>query len=116
MSATTIQLDEPQEAQLADRDSLALVIDGIIMGSPATSVIWRRNGSMITTSDHFHVGGGEKFPYDDRTYCYDRKYRVALAVFGYQPGNYTYTVDNDITPTPVTSPVFQIKGIYKSIK
>ncbi len=117
ITSATIKLDEPQEAQFADRDSLSLVIDGMTIGSPATSVIWRRNGSMITTDDNFHVGGGEYVPYADASNCNWWTYRVALLVRGYQPGSYTYTADNNATPDPgLTSLVFNVQGKYKIIE
>ncbi len=116
ITSATIKLDEPQEAQLADRDSLSLVIDGLTIGSPVTSVIWRRNGSVIITDNNFHVGGGEYVPYDDAFDCNWRTYRVALLVRGYHPGNYTYTADNSDTQDPgLTSPVFNVQGKYKII-
>ncbi len=43
----TVQLDMDYPSQLADRDNLQLVIEGITTGGQATSVTWRRNNTMV---------------------------------------------------------------------
>ncbi len=45
--------------------------------------------------------------------CESHMYRVALLVNGRLPGDYTYTVSNANTPTPVLSPIFRIQGMHK---
>ncbi len=101
--------------RLLDRNDLHLVIDGITTGAQATSVTWRRNGSMISTGGGFFIGGGET-QHTGNPPCADQIYRVALQVDGYLPGSYTYTVDNDNTTDPgVTSPIFEIKGIIRRL-
>ncbi len=113
---TTIQLDPDDEAatQLADRDNLRLVIEGITTGSEATSVTWRRNNDIVDRytrpagGGSFFDGGGEDIVGTGP--CASQMYRVALLVTGRLPGTYTYTVSNANTPTPVTSPVFEVQG------
>ncbi len=110
-----IQLDLDDAPQLADRDNLQLVIEGITTGGQATSVTWRRNNVMIDRNTRL-AGGGSFFDGGGQTIvgtgsCEMRMYKVALAVIGRLPGSYTYTVSNADTPTPVTSPVFLIEGM-----
>ncbi len=106
-------------AELADRNNLELVIEGITTGGQATSVTWRRNNLIVDRhtrpagGGNFFDGGGETFVGTGP--CESRMYRVALLVGGYLPGTYTYTVNNTNTPTPVTSPVFTIEGNTVSI-
>ncbi len=109
-----IQLDPGSPPELADRDNLQLVINGITTGSQATSVTWRRNGDMVDRNTR-PVGGGSLFDGGGEAIvgtgpCESRMYRVALAVTGLFSGTYTYTVSNANTPTPVTSPVFEVQG------
>ncbi len=56
----------------------------------------------------FYDGGGEAIVGTGP--CASQMYRVALLVYGYLPGSYTYTVSNANTSTPVTSPVFTVQG------
>ena len=58
----------------------------------------------------FWDGGGETIV--GTRPCEMRMYRVALLVSGFQPGTYTYTVTNANTSTPVTSPIFAIRGMH----
>ncbi len=95
--------------RLLDRNDLELAIDGVTTGAQATSVTWRRNGSIITTGGGFFIGGGET-RHTGNPPCADQMYRVAIQMNGYLPGNYIYTVSNADTPTPVTSPVFEVQG------
>ncbi len=110
-----IQLDPDEPStQLADRDNLLLVIEGITTGSQASSVIWRRNNLIVDSNTrpasggYFFVGGGDTIVGTGP--CEMRMYRVALAVIGRLPGSYTYTVSNANTPT-LTSQVFLIEGM-----
>ncbi len=59
----------------------------------------------------FYDGGGETIVSTGS--CESHMYRVALIVIGRLPGEYTYTVSNANTPTPVTSPVFTVQGMHK---
>ncbi len=106
---------EPSISRLLDRNDLQLQIDGITTGAQATSVTWRRNGSMITTGGGFFIGGGET-RHTGSPPCADQMYRVAIQMNGYLPGSYEYTVDNANTTDPgVTSPVFEVQGMYLNI-
>ncbi len=110
----TIQLDLDSPPQLADRDNLQLVIEGITTGGQATSVTWRRNNVTVDRNTR-PAGGGLLYDGGGETVvgtgpCASRMYRVALLVTGRLPGSYTYTVSNANTPTPVTSPVFEVQG------
>ena len=97
--------------QLVNRNSLEVGIAGITTGARATSVTWRRNGSMITTGGGFFIGGGET-RHTGNPPCASQMYRVALHIAGYLPGNYTYTVDNAETRDPgVTSSFLEIQGL-----
>ncbi len=110
----TIQLDPDEQQQLADRDNLVLIIEGITTGGRPTSVTWRRNNVTVDRNTRpagggsFFDGGGEAIVGTGP--CESRMYRVALLVRGLLPGTYTYTVSNADTPTPVTSPVFEVQG------
>ncbi len=110
-----IQLDPDSPSQLADRDNLVLVIEGITTGGQATSVTWERNNAIVDRNTRlagggfFYDGGGETVVGTGP--CESRTYRVALLVTGRLPGTYTYNVSNANTPTPVTSPVFTIEGM-----
>ncbi len=112
-----IQLDPDSPPQLADRDNLVLVIEGLTTGSQATSVTWRRNNVIVDRNTRlagggsFYDGGGDAIVGTGP--CESHMYRVALQVRGYLPGTYTYSVSNANTPTPVTSPLFTIKGNNK---
>ncbi len=115
-NAAPIQLDPDEPAtQLADRDNLLLVIEGITTGGQATSVTWRRNNVMVDRytrlagGSSFFDGGGDTIVGTGP--CEMRMYRVALAVIGRLPGSYTYTASNADTPTSVTSPLFIIEGM-----
>ncbi len=100
---------------LLDRNALVLVLEGLTTGAQAKSVTWRRNGSMITTGGGFFIGGGET-RHTGNPPCESRMYRVAIAISGYLPGSYTYTADNaDTTDPGVTSPVFEVQGMYLNI-
>ena len=105
----TINLNTDPGTRLLDHNDLVLVLEGITTGAQATSVTWRRNGSMITTGGGFFIGGGET-RHTGNPPCADQMYRVAIQLNGYLPGSYTYTVSNANTPTPVTSPVFKVQG------
>ncbi len=117
----TIQLDLDETAtQLADRDSLVFIIEGITTGGQPTSpATWRRNNDIVDGSTRpagggsFFVGGGNTIVGTGP--CESRMYRVAIAVIGRLPGNYTYTVSNANTPTPLTSPVFEVQGMTLNI-
>ncbi len=102
------------DQRLLDRNDLQLVIDGTTTGAQQTSLTWRRNGIMITTGGGFYIGGGDTI-HTGNPECADQMYRVALQVNGYLPGNYTYTVSNANTPTPVTSAVFEVQGTFTII-
>ena len=109
-----IQLNSHSSPQLADRDNLVLIIEGITTGGRPTSVTWRRNNVMVDRNTRlagggsFYDGGGETIVGTGP--CESRMYRVALLVRGYLPGTYTYTVSNADTPTPVTSQLFTVEG------
>ncbi len=107
----TIYFDtDPGSSRLLDRNNLQLVIIGITTGAQATSVTWRRNGIMITSGvGGFFIGGGE-IRHTGNPPCASQMYRVAIQMNGYLPGSYEYTVDNANTPSPVTSPVFEVQG------
>ncbi len=116
----TIQLDLNEAAtQLADRDSLLLVIRGNTTGAQAASVTWRRNNDIVNSSTRpagggsFFVGGGDTIVGTGP--CESRMYGAAIGVFGRLPGNYTYTVSNANTPNPVTSPLFEVQGMTLNI-
>ncbi len=117
----TIQLD-PDEAgtQLADRDDLLLVIEGITTGGqPTYPATWRRNNVIVDGNTRsaggcsFFVGGGQAVVGTGP--CESHMYRVAIAVIGRLPGSYTYTVSNANTPNPVTSPLFEVQGMILNI-
>ncbi len=111
ITSATINIDNCCQ-RLLNRNDLQLVIDGITTGAQATSVTWRRNGSMITTGGGFFIGGGETV-HTGNPPCESRMYRVSIQTNGYLPGSYTYTVDNANTADPgVTSPVFVVQGMY----
>ncbi len=101
--------------RLLDRNNLQLAIEGITTGAQATSVTWRRNGSMITSgAGGFFIGGGDTIVGTGP--CASHMYRVAIQLNGYLPGSYTYTVDNANTADPgATSPVFEVQGMYFNI-
>ncbi len=108
-----IRLDTDGPQELEHRNRLHLVIEGITTGAQATSVTWRRNGSIIdrntmVANGSFSVGGGDTIVSGNP--CERRMYRVALLVTGYLPGTYTYTANNSYTSPPVTSPEFEIQG------
>ncbi len=112
--SATIDIDN-DNSRLLDRNDLQLVIEGITTGAQATSVTWRRNGSMITTGGGFFIGGGET-RHTGNPPCESRMYRVAIQASGYLPGSYTYIVDNADTADPgVTSPVFEVQGMHLNI-
>ena len=99
--------------ELSNRSSLQLVIRGETTGSQATSVVWRRNGTVVDRNTEvaggsFFDGGGETI--SDTGPCSTHVYRVALMVTGYLPGEYSYTVSNNLSTSPVTSPVFRVEG------
>ncbi len=105
----------PGTSRLLDRNDLQLVIEGITTGAQQTSVTWRRNGSMITTGGGFFIGGGDTL-HTGSPPCASRMYRVAMQANGYLPGSYTYTADNaDTTDPGVSSPVFEVQGMYLNI-
>ncbi len=99
----------PSSSRLLDRNDLQVTIEGATTGAQATSVTWRRNGSMITAGGGFFIGGGDAI-HTGNPPCESRMYRVAIQINGNLPGSYTYTVSNANTPTPVTSPVFKVQG------
>ena len=104
---------EAQRFEFSNRASLRLVIRGETTGSQATSVVWRRNGSVVDSSTvvaggFFFDGGGETI--NTTGPCSTHMYRVALLVTGYLPGEYSYTVSNNLNTNPVTSPVFRVEG------
>ena len=77
---------------------------------------WRRN-NLITDRNTRLAGGGSFYDGEetvtDTGSCESHKYRVTLRVTGRLPGTYTYTVSNNNTLDPVTSPVFRIQGMHK---
>ncbi len=115
----TIQLDADSNINLMNHQRLELIIDGTTTGAPASSVVWKRNGNIIdkntqVANGYFYDGGGETIVGTGP--CESHMYRVALAVKGYLPGNYTYTVINDNMSSPLTSPVFIVEGrIHRAI-
>ena len=113
ITSATIMIDGTP--RFLDRNDLELVPEGVTTGAQATSVTWRRNGSMITNGGGFFIGGGET-RHTGNPPCADQMYRVAIQMNGYLPGSYTYTVDNADTADPgVTSPVFDVQGMYLNI-
>ncbi len=111
----TINLNTDPGTRLLDHNDLVLVLEGITTGAQATSVTWRRNGSMITTGGGFFIGGGATI-HTGNPPCESQMYRVAIQMNGYLTGNYTYTADNADTADPgVTSPVFEVQGMYLNI-
>ncbi len=80
---------------------------------------WRRNNVIVdritrlANGARFYDGGGDTI--NDTGPCESHMYRVALQVIGRLPGTYTYTVSNANTPTPVTSPVFTVRGIVSIV-
>ena len=103
--------------ELSNRASLWLVIRGETTGSQATSVVWRRNGTVVDRSTvvangSFFDGGGETI--SNTGPCSTHMFRVGLLVAGYLPGEYSYTVTNDQNTSPVTSPVFRVEGKVKN--
>ena len=112
ITSATIHIDG---TRLLDRNRLQLAIEGVTTGAQATSVTWRRNGSMITTGGGFFIGGGST-RHTGNPPCADQMYRVALQTNGYLPGSYTYTADNADTADPgVTSSAVVIQGMYLEI-
>ncbi len=113
---TSATINIGMDPKLLDRNDLVLVIEGITTGAQATSVTWRRNGSIITTGGvEFFIGGGETL-HTGNPPCASQMYRAAIAISGYLPGNYTYTADNVNTADPgVTSPVFEVQGMHLNI-
>ena len=115
ITSATIQLDTDSPYEFADRNNLRLVIEGITTGSQAISVVWRRNGNIVNRNSRpvggsFYDGGGETIVGNGA--CEGQMYRVSLLVTGYLRGSYTYSVINDASSVPVTSPVFEIEGSY----
>ena len=111
--------DEVANIELSNRTSLQLVIRGETTGSQATSVVWRRNGTVVnrhTVVDNgsFYDGGGDSISTTGP--CFTHMYRVVLLVTGYLPGEYSYTVNNNQNTSPVTSPVFRVEGKVKNEK
>ena len=109
--------DEVANNRLSDRSNLQLVIRGEITGSQATSVVWRRNGTVVdrttvVANGSFFDGGGDTI--SNTGPCSTHMFRVGLLVMGYLPGEYSYTVNNDQTTNPVTSPVFRVEGKVKN--
>ena len=103
--------------EFSNRASLSLVIRGETTGSRATSVVWRRNGTVVdrntvVAGGSFFDGGGD--PISNTGPCPTHIYRVGLLVTGYLPGEYSYTASNNQTTSPVTSPVFRVEGKVKN--
>ncbi len=114
ITSATIMIDGTP--RLLDRNDLEITIDGITTGAQATSVTWRRNGSMITSGVGGLFTGGGETRHTGNPPCESRMYRVAMQANGYLPGRYTYIVDNADTADPgVTSPVFEVQGMYLNI-
>ena len=118
-AAILLENDPAQVAnnRLSDRSNLQLVIRGETTGGQTTSVVWRRNGTVVDRSTvvangSFYDGGGEQI--SDTGPCSTHMYRVGLLVTGYLPGEYSYTVLNDQTTSPVTSPEFSVEGKVKN--
>ncbi len=76
ITRATIDIDDG-DVRLLDRSNLQLTIQGITTGAQATSVTWRRNGSMITTGGGFFIGGGGA-RHTGNPPCADQMYRVAI--------------------------------------
>ncbi len=111
-ASISLDSDSPR-LQFIDRDNLGVVVEGITIGSQATTVTWTRNGSQVSrntmvTGGSFYDGGGEAI--DGSGPCSGQMYRVALFVMGYLPGEYAYTVQNSDTPDPLTSLIYRIQG------
>ena len=118
-AAILLENDPAQVAnnRLSDRSNLQLVIRGETTGGRTSSVVWRRNGTVVdrttvVAGGSFFDGGGQTI--SDTGPCSTHMYKVALQVTGYLPGEYSYTVNNDQTTSPVTSPVFRVEGKVKN--
>ena len=120
-AAILLENDPAQVAnnRLSDRSNLQLIIRGETTGGRTSSVVWRRNGTVVDRSTvvaggSFYDGGGEAI--SSTGDCSTHRYRAALLVTGYLPGEYSYTATNGQTTSPVTSPVFRVEGKYTSIE
>ena len=94
--------------EFSNRACLELIIRGETTGSQTTSVVWRRNETVVdrttvVANGSFFEGGGETI--SDTGDCSTHMYRIALLVTGYLPGVYSYTATNNQNTSPVTSPV-----------
>ena len=56
------------------------------------------------------IGGGDEL--QGGSPCSARMYRPAIALTGYLPGVYQYTVDNADTTGEFTSPTLSISGMF----
>lgn len=89
-------------------------IIGTTHGGTPTSIIWTRNGKLVTTGS---VYGGRYRTNNaiQRTHnpsCLDNQYMLHLSIIGFLPGNYTYYVSNDQTRVNVSSSVI-LEGIVR---
>ena len=117
ITSATIRI-EVFKPQVRDRSALRLTIDGLTTGAKYTSITWTRNGTGLSNmnpvpgipNSRIYIGGGQEHVGGDP--CEYRMYRPAIALTGYLPGVYQYTVDNADTPGDVTSPSFNISGMF----
>ena len=104
--------------QFRDHSALLLVLDGVTTGARYTSITWTRDRTTLSNLDpvpgvpnsEIFIGGGEELVGGNP--CEDRMYRPALLLRGYLPGVYRYTVDNADTPGDVSSPSFNLSGMF----
>ena len=112
-----IQVDPDDFLSFRNENNLQFIIEGILTGgSPATHA-WSRNGVMIgatsstrravtVNGDRYYIGGASL----SNTPCPNQMHRIALVVYGRQPGYYSYTVTNTDTPTGGITRTFTVQG------
>ena len=120
ITAATIRIDEVAYPvhQVRDRSALVVVLDGITTGARYTSTTWTRNGTTITNvrpvpgvpNSEIFIGGGDEL--QGGSPCSARMYRPAIALTGYLPGVYQYSVTNADTTGVVSSPTLNISGMF----
>ena len=121
-NATILLETDPVEVEnfeFSNRARLSLIIRGDTTGSQATSVVWRRNRTKVNRNTvvaggSFFDGGGDTI--SDTGTCSTHMYRVGLLVTGYLPGEYSYTISNNLNTSPVASIVFRMEGKGKNEK
>ena len=124
ITSATIQIDEDAASpahQVRDRSALVVVLDGITTGGEYSSITWTRDGTTITAvnpvpgipNSQIFIGGGEEL--QGGSPCSARMYRPAIALTGYLPGVYQYSVTNGATTGVVSSPSLTISGMFFNI-